>query len=540
MTSLLLVLLGTGLVIGVILGLRLHAFLALIGAALIVVTATPETLRLRSTARPQAAEVTAFDDATSTVQFSAGTAKTLKSPGAYHIIAKHAGSADATTVARLDHPPDSPQSWHSDHPLSSGDLLVAEADWPKIVTTTRLNPGEVVAQGFGNTTASIGLIIALASVIGACLMESGGAERIVQAMRRLLGEKHTALAFVPSGFLLCIPAFFETVFYLLIPLGKALRKKTGRDYLLYILAIIAGATMAQSLVPPTPGPLFVADAFHIKIGTMMLAGAIVGLLAAAAGYTFALWANRRWDIPLRDTPTTPSETPATTSRPLPSLLWSLVPIVLPISLIVWQSFLDEPGAASTPVRRLAALLGNKNIALALGALSGLLLLAQRLGWNWRALGKPLNHALEGAGLILLITPAGGAFGYALRATDIGGLISDSFTGSRAWLLPAAFCITMFMRLAQGSATVAMITGAGIIAPVAAGLPLPYHPIYLALAIGCGSKPVSWMNDSGFWIISRMTGMTEAETLRTMSVMMGVMGFAGFGVTMLGAWLLPFV
>ena len=179
------------------------------------------------------------------------------------------------------------------------------------------------------------------------------------------------------------------------------------------------------------------------------------------------------------------------------------------------------------------------MALALGAGCALLLLAKRREWNWKSLARPLNACLESAGTILLITPAGGAFGFALRATDVSGVLTGWFAGSGLWLLPAAFVVTMLVRLCQGSATVAMVTGVGIVAPFALSLPLGYHPVYLALAIGCGSKPIPWMNDSGFWIISRMSGMTEIETLKTASAMMAVMGFTGFSATMLGAWLLPF-
>jgi len=534
MISLLIVLLGAGLVIALILGLRLHAFLALTGAALVVASITPEPLRVHSAARSQSVEVASFDPAARTLQPTKASEKTVRLPGEYHVLSKVGGAVDDAPICHLSSGPVG--AIPSDILLAAGDLLVPSTEWAKILKTARQNPGETVAQGFGNTTASIGLIIALASVIGACLMASGAAERVVLAMRRILGEKHTSLAFVPSGFLLCIPAFFDTVFYLLMPLGKALRRKTGKDYLLYILSIVAGATMAHSLVPPTPGPSFVADAFHLKIGTMMLGGTLVGLVAASAGYAYARWANRRWDIPLRDeAESAPAEKDE--GRPLPPLGWSLLPIAIPILLIAAESWTDQPGAHGL-WRQAATLLGNKNIALALGAIAGLLLLAQRMAWNWRALAKPLNHSLESAGTILLITPAGGAFGFALRATDISGVVSSWFSGGHSWLLPAAFGITMLVRLAQGSATVAMITGAGIIAPLAASLPLSYHPVYLALAIGCGSKPVSWMNDSGFWIISRMTGMTESETLKSVSAMMAVMGFAGFAATMIGAWVFP--
>jgi GntP family gluconate:H+ symporter len=532
MIAVLIVLFGAALVIGAIIGLRLPAFLALIGAALIVVAITPAPARLRAAARPEARIVGTYDAATKRIALTPATARLASTKEDLLLIdasgklltgmAKY-GTEKGALIFQGDIPP-APGSW-----------LVPESEWAKAKKAARANPGEVVARGFGDTTANLGLLVALASVIGACLLESGGAERIVLAIRAVLGERHAALAFIPSGFLLCIPSFFDTVFYLLMPIGKALRRKTGRDYLLYILCVVAGATMAQALVPPTPGPLFVADALQIPIATMMLGGTIIGLWSAFCGYLYALWANRRWDIQL---PAEDAAEMAEAPKELPAIVWSLLPIVLPISLIALESLTDRPGAQGTWWRAWISLVGNKNMALALGTAVALTLLASTRQWKWRTLGKSLQHPLESAGTILLITPAGGAFGYALRATDVSGVLSGWFSGSGWWLLPAAFGVTVLVRLCQGSATVAMITAVGIVAPLALGMPMAFHPIYLALAIGCGSKPIPWMNDSGFWIISRMTGMSEMQTLKTASAMMAVMGFSGFAATLLGAWLLP--
>ncbi|UCE08404.1 MAG: GntP family permease, partial [bacterium] len=160
--------------------------------------------------------------------------------------------------------------------------------------------GERVAGEFGRTCAKIGILIAMASIIGKCLLDSGAAERIVRSALRLFGERRAPLAFLNSGFLLGIPVYFDTVFYLMIPLAKAMGMRSSRNYGMYILAIVAGGTMAHSLVPPTPGPLFVASELSVSIGLMILGGMVVGLFTVSAGYLYALWANRRWQIPLRD------------------------------------------------------------------------------------------------------------------------------------------------------------------------------------------------------------------------------------------------
>jgi GntP family gluconate:H+ symporter len=184
--------------------------------------------------------------------------------------------------------------------------------------------------------------------------------------------------------------------------------------------------------------------------------------------------------------------------------------------------------------------GNKNIALILGAAVAMLTLMWQKQTSRTELAAGIGSALASGGVIILITAAGGAFGHVLRQTGIAEQLEGMLPSSQVFLLPLAFLITALIRTAQGSATVAMITAVGIMAPIVAGGTLPFHPVYVALAIGCGSKPYNWMNDSGFWIISKMSGMTEGETLMTSSVMMAIMGIVGLGVTMLGAWLLPLV
>jgi GntP family gluconate:H+ symporter len=154
-------------------------------------------------------------------------------------------------------------------------------------------PGQRVAEGFGKTALDIGIVIAMASILGTCLSAAGGAQRIVVSIQRFVGERHTPLALLLAGFVLGIPMFAETVFYLLLPLARAAWDRTGKHYLLCVLSIVAGATMTHSLVPPTPGPLFVADAFNVDMATMIGVGSIVGLIAALAGYAYACWADQR-------------------------------------------------------------------------------------------------------------------------------------------------------------------------------------------------------------------------------------------------------
>ena len=438
---------------------------------------------------------------------------------------------------------------------------------------------ERVAEGFGKTCADIGILIGMAAIIGECLLASGAAERIVRSMLRLLGEKRAPLAFLGSGYLLGIPVFFDTVFYLLVPLGKAMRRRTGRNYLLYILTIVAGATMTHSLVPPTPGPLFVAAEFKVNLGVMILGGMAVGAVTAAVGYAYAVWANRRWDVPLREAGAEESHLPGQDAPPqetpdhaLPPLWLSLLPILLPVVLISAQAgidaifkaaaetdhaaWLDSAKASLEGVKPTIDALGNKNMAILLAALIAMATLwrfgsrqdehrVKRAGADAAQLGGPqtvsvakaCNDALTSAGMIILITAAGGAFGHVLRQTGVAAQVKELASQWSIAILPLAWAVTAIVRTAQGSATVAMITAAGVVSPlVSEGL--PFHPVYLALAVGCGSKPVMWMNDSGFWVITKMTGMRESETLKSATVMMTLMGVAGLIAVMIGAWLWP--
>jgi len=413
--------------------------------------------------------------------------------------------------------------------------------------------GERVAQGFGRTCTKIGILIAMASIIGKFLLESGAAERIVRSLVRWLGEKRASLAFLSSGFLLGMPVFFDTVFYLMIPLGKAMGIRTHRKYGLYVMAIVAGSTMTHSLVPPTPGPLFVARELSVNIGLMIAGGIVVGLFTVSAGYLYALWANRKWPIPVRDTAdTSVADLKSMAEKDegtLPPFWLSMLPIILPVFLIAGRTFFKywaeaQPATTTTPWwQGLAVLidnLGNPNVALTISA--GVALLTF-VCWHRDRKDKVtefLQNALSNGGLIILITSAGGAFGGSLQQTGIGPRIQELATSYQIAVLPLAFFVAAVVRTAQGSATVAMITAVGILGGLAGGGQLGFNPLYLALAIGCGSKMIAWMNDSGFWVMCKMSGMTEGETLKTCSAMMAVMAFVGLFVTMILARLFPLV
>lgn len=488
MDPFLLLLIGLATVLGGILWLRLHPFIALFIAALLIASITPKS---------QVANALADKKINERVKLT---------------------GADLTEIEQAQ-------------------IKNDQADYANNRT-----PIQRITQEFGVTFGKIGLVIALACLIGRCLLASGAADRIVRAALSMVGEKGAPVAFLGSGFALGIPVFFDSLFLLAIPLAKAMWLKLRKNYLLLIVAIIAGGSMTHSLVPPTPGPLYVASALDINIGTMILAGLVVGLFTASAGYLYGVWLNKRMDIPFRETPEAIEKLESLSAKEtheLPSLFASLLPIVLPVLLIAGGTLIAQT-EASTGLKNFFKLLGDKNIALAIAAGLALFTLARHLK-NKKELTEQMQGALQEAGLIILICCAGGAFGAILLQTGIGPhLQSKVGEGANSlWLLPLAFLVTTVIRAAQGSATVAMITAVGIVGSFAVGN-LDYHPVYLALAIGCGSKPLPWMNDSGFWVISKMSGMTEKETLLTFTATLSIMGVTGIVVTMIGAKLFPMV
>jgi GntP family gluconate:H+ symporter len=444
-----------------------------------------------------------------------------------------------------------------------------------------VDPVARVVDAFGATAGAIGITIALAAIIGDAMMRSGAADRIVRMFLDLLGEKRAGAALMGSGYVLSIPVFFDTTFYLLVPLARSLYRRTRRHYLLYLSAIAAGGVATHALVPPTPGPLFMASMLDVNLGAMIGMGILVALPASAAGLALGAWLDRRGPLEPLGEPVPGAE--ATASRPAvdearaPSLFLSVLPIVLPIVLIAGDAAVkataqaellaadaqarllrgaeldrailargEEVGGAAGLYRH-SRVLGNPNLALLLSAAIALLLLLTRR----RSLAVPVGQVVEGAlmsaGVIILITAGGGAFGAMLRAAGLGdaikGLAETAGGGSPTLLaglplLLLAFLVSAVIKFAQGSSTTAMIVTSGMLVAMVDPAGLAFSAVYLALAIGCGSLVGSWMNDSGFWIFAKMGGLSELQTLRSWTPVLAVVGSVGFATTVILAWLVP--
>ena len=314
---------GVCVVVGGVLLLRLHAFLALTLAALLVAALTPSAALERYLIEQAGAEVVLTSATEIVIETPNGKPSSdaervdgIRPGEVYVLLRRGPGAASYQRVAdlRVDRIEPTENGKNELAVLTSvggfdlsayaaSDVIVQPLALKAAKKEAKATIGARVASGFGATCVKIGILIAMAAIIGKCLLDSGAADRVVRTMLKWFGEAGAPLAFLFSGFLLGVPVFFDTVFYLMIPLGKAMRMRTGRNYLLFVLTIVCGATMAHSLVPPTPGPLFVAEELKVNIGTMILGGGIVGLITAASGYLYAVFANRKWDLPCVSRPT---------------------------------------------------------------------------------------------------------------------------------------------------------------------------------------------------------------------------------------------
>ena len=410
-----------------------------------------------------------------------------------------------------------------------------------------------VAEAFGRTAGSIGIVIALAAIIGTAMTESGAADRIVGGFLNVLGEQRDAVALAATAFILSLPVFFDTVFFLLAPLARSMHGRTNRNYLKYLVAMSASGIATHTLVPPHPGPLAVADTLGIDLGVMILMGIVIAIPGAIVGYVFGAWIDRRMPIPMRLTPSVEAhagdDLRVLGFVPALGFLPALWPVVLPVILISFGTMIDAmrvwaPGYASTwaAMRPVTSVIGNANLALLIAAVAAMLLYHRQRRPTREQMAKMVESSLMGAGVVILIVSAGGAFGAMLQAAQIGPAIQQLFTtrgeAPGVSVLLLAFAVTSVLKVAQGSSTVAMITSAGMLAAMTKGMSLPFHSVYLGTAIAAGSLVGSWMNDAGFWVFSKIGGVTEVESLRSWTPMLAIVGCTSLATTLLLATLMP--
>ncbi len=393
-----------------------------------------------------------------------------------------------------------------------------------------LSESEVIStlmDGFGKTLGSIGIIIAFGTIIGAYLEKSGGARTLANWVLKIIGTKRSALAMNLTGFIVSIPVYCDSGFIILSSLIKAISKKTKIPLVVLGVSLAAGLYATHVFVPPTPGPLAAAAALDADLGMVILLGLVVAIPVSLVGMFWAKYIGKKLTSKGEEKVIVENE-----SVRLPKTSWSFAPIVIPIILIALKSIAAYPthpfGEAF--VFKLFNFIGNPVVALFIGVFLAFKLKGKETKethFNWVTAG------LKEAGIIILITGAGGAFGAILRATGIGDVIGASFSDMHLGLL-LPFIIAAVLKSAQGSSTVSIITTAAIIAPIleSFGLDSSLGRALSVLAIGAGAMTVSHLNDSFFWVVAQFTEMDTATALKSQTASTFFQGLTGIAIVMI--------
>ncbi|MEU1899708.1 GntP family permease [Nocardiopsis dassonvillei] len=388
-------------------------------------------------------------------------------------------------------------------------------------------------DGFGSTLASVALLVGLGVMIGRLLEITGGAAVLAGALIKLFGEKRAPLALGVASLLFGFPIFFDVGLIVMLPIVFSVARRVGGSVLMYALPTAGAFAVMHAFVPPHPGPVTAAVEIEADMGLVLLIGTILAIPTwYLASYLFGLWAGRKWELAVPEDimsdGTVKHENP-------PRLVTVLAVLLLPMLLIfanTGMTTLVSTGAVSAEATwvQILQLLGQTPIALLITVLFAMVVLSPGRFTRQRV-EEIVGGALGPVCAIILITGAGGMFGGVLRTSGIGDALADSLESTGLPVIVAAFVIALALRVAQGSATVAITTAAGLIAPaVAATSGLSSIDLALiVIAIASGATALSHVNDSGFWLVGRFLGMDVKTTLKTWTVMETLIGFIGFGL-----------
>ncbi|MEU6272599.1 SLC13 family permease [Streptomyces populi] len=436
-------------------------------------------------------------------------------------------------------------------------------------TVQRSTAVSVVETGMGGILGHVAIIIGLGTMLGAILEVSGGAEVLASRLLGLFGERRAPLAMGLTGLIFGIPVFFDVGIFVLAPIVYAAAKRSRKSILLYCLPLLAGLSMTHAFLPPHPGPVAAAGLLHVQLGWVILMGAVCGLPAVLAAWVWSAWIGRRIFVPVPQdmveaaaearravmeeqrragAPAPDASSPKASSsdasspggadgpadgagaqeKPVP-LATVLGIIGTPLVLILAATFSSVALDPST-FRSVIEFFGSPFVALTIALLLAYHLLGIRRGWSRKSLETVSTSSLKPVGNILLVVGAGGIFGAVLKASGVAQALSDTFADVGLPVIVLAYLISLVLRVAQGSATVAIVTTAGIVAPL---LTEGHHSqAFVALvimAISAGSIFASHVNDGGFWMVAKYFGISERDTLRTWTVLESVLSVAGFAV-----------
>lgn len=390
-----------------------------------------------------------------------------------------------------------------------------------------------IINGFGGTLGSIGIIIGFGVMMGQIFDKTGAAERMALTFIKLFGKKreHWAMAF--TGFIVSIPIFCDSGFVVVSPIAKAISKKTRRSIVAIAGPLAAGLVITHSLIPPTPGPLGVAGTFGVDVGQFLLLGIVIALPMTICATLYSQWLGQRlyqipadneegWERPAKIEEVV-DDSVLTPSRELPSTFESFLPLVAPIILILLNNIFAAIGVEGAS-RTAITFLGTPIIAVGIGLLLAIFVLGRDLDRS-TALAE-MEQGIRSAGIIILVTGGGGALGQILKDSGTGNYVAELLAGTAIPIIVLPFIIATIVRFIQGSGTVAMVTAAGITAPIlqAAGA----NMLLGAFAACIGSLFFSYFNDSYFWVVNNLMGIKDTkDQIRNWSVASTVAWGVGF-------------
>ena len=367
---------------------------------------------------------------------------------------------------------------------------------------------KTVTEGFGNTLKSIGIIIACGSIIGTFLEKTGAAKSIASKILQITGRKNSALAMNLTGSIVSIPVFCDSGFVILSTLNNAINKKTGISLSVLGTSLAAGLYATHVFVPPTPGPLAAASIIGADVGLVLIFGLLIAIPVSVVGWFWASYYCSRFSINQNIN----NETLTEQKNDDTNLTISIFTIIIPIALITLKSIVNHPAIEleNLFINNIISFCGHPIIAMLFGVFIAMISAA---GFSLEQHFDWVSNSLKSAGGIILITGAGGAFGNILRATSLGDTISQSLLGFEIGLL-LPFIIAAFLKTAQGSSTVSIITTSAMVLPLldSLGLSSEMGKVLTVLSIGAGAMTVSHLNDSYFWIVSQFSNMNTKTAL----------------------------
>ncbi len=384
-----------------------------------------------------------------------------------------------------------------------------------------------IQDGMGSTLGYIAIVVGIGAMFGELLQVSGGAERVAQTMLKKFGEKKAQWGLGITGLIVSTPVFFDVALILFIPLVYSLSRRTKTSLLYYGVPLIAGMAVAHAFIPPTPGPVAVASILNADLGWVIFFGVLAGAPATAiGGVMFGKYIAKKivLDVPEYMEKSLPD---ATNEKELPSFGLVMTIIITPLALILANTIATVQLPETSIIREWLSFIGHPFTALIIATLVAFYGLGTLRGYTRDEIQQIATRSMEPVGLIILVTGAGGVFGKVLIATGVGEALANAMAASSLPLVLLAFLIAFVVRLSQGSATVSMVTAAGLIAPVIEMGDFTAPMIAaVTIAIASGASVVSHVNDSGFWLVNRYFGMTEKETIRSWTVVTTIVGVIG--------------